>query len=90
MPELGASWELALWGAFVIPVIGLILYWPAIRKLRSGRYEVVHIHWLSQGIVGLLIARPFFAQSHGSDLHVNLGNPVLRGDRLLLDKEDCL
>jgi glycosyltransferase involved in cell wall biosynthesis len=38
----------------------------------------VHIHWLSQGIVGTLIGGPFFAQAHGSDLHVNLGNPVLR------------
>ena len=76
LPEVGASWRWPV-KAVAIP-IRLALYLPAILKLRSDQYDVIHIHWLSQGIVGLLIARPFFAQSHGSDLHVNLGNPVLR------------
>jgi glycosyltransferase involved in cell wall biosynthesis len=53
-------------------------YLPAIGKLRGDHYDVVHIHWLSQGIVGLLIGRAFFAQAHGSDLHVNMRNPMLR------------
>jgi glycosyltransferase involved in cell wall biosynthesis len=76
LPELGASlkWPLK---ALAIP-LRLASYLPAIGRLRSGRYDVVHIHWLSQGIVGLLIGRPFFAQAHGSDLHVNMRNPVLR------------
>ena len=76
LPEVGASWK---WPSKAITIpFRLVLYVPAILKLRSDQYDVIHIHWLSQGIVGLLIARPFFAQSHGSDLHVNLGNPVLR------------
>ncbi|HET7421019.1 MAG TPA: glycosyltransferase family 4 protein, partial [Candidatus Dormibacteraeota bacterium] len=41
-------------------------------------YDVVHIHWLPNGVVGLLLGRPFFAQAHGSDLHVNLANPAYR------------
>lgn len=76
LPELGASlkWPVK---ALAIP-LRLAAYLPAIGKLRGNHYDVVHIHWLSQGIVGLLIGRPFFAQAHGSDLHVNMRNPVLR------------
>lgn len=76
LPELGASWR---WPAKAVAIpLRLAAYLPAIRKLRGNQYDVVHIHWLSQGIVGLLIGRPFFAQAHGSDLHVNLRRPVLR------------
>jgi glycosyltransferase involved in cell wall biosynthesis len=46
--------------------------------LRTGNYDVVHIHWLSHGIVGVLAGRSFFAQAHGSDLHLNLNKPVYR------------
>jgi len=76
LPELGASlkWPLK---ALAIP-LRLAAYLPAIGKLRGSRYDVVHIHWLSQGIVGLAIGRPFFAQAHGSDLHENMRNPILR------------
>jgi glycosyltransferase involved in cell wall biosynthesis/O-antigen ligase len=75
LPELGASWR---WPAKALAIpFRLSLYLPAILKLRSDRYDVVHVHWLSQGIVGLLAGRPFFSQAHGSDLHVNLRNPVL-------------
>lgn len=76
LPQIGASWGWPVKG-LAIP-LRLASYLPAIRKLRSNHYDIVHIHWLSQGIVGLLIGGPFFAQAHGSDLHVNLRNPVLR------------
>ena len=76
LPEVGASWT---WPAKALAIpVRLALYVPAISRLRTNRYDVVHIHWLSQGIVGLLSGREFFAQAHGSDLHVNLGNPLLR------------
>jgi glycosyltransferase involved in cell wall biosynthesis len=76
LPELGASWK---WPAKALSIpLRLAAYLPAIGKLRGKHYDVVHIHWLSQGIVGLLIGRPFFAQAHGSDLHLNMRNPVLR------------
>jgi glycosyltransferase involved in cell wall biosynthesis len=76
LPEIGASWR---WPAKAIAIpLRLAAYLPAIGRLRGNQYDVVHIHWLSQGIVGLLIGRPFFAQAHGSDLHVNMRNPTLR------------
>jgi len=85
LTEIGASWR---WPAKAITIpVRLAAYLPAIRRLRSGHYDVVHIHWLSQGIVGLLIGRPFFAQAHGSDLHVNMRNPTLsRVTRSVLNK----
>jgi hypothetical protein len=76
LSQIGASWGWPVKG-LAIPLL-LASHLPAIRKLRSNHYDIVHIHWLSQGIVGLLIGGPFFAQAHGSDLHVNLRNLVLR------------
>jgi glycosyltransferase involved in cell wall biosynthesis len=56
----------------------LAAYLPAVNRLNSKKYDIVHIHWLSHGVVGVLARRPFFAQAHGSDLHLNLNNPVYR------------
>jgi len=85
LSEIGASWKWPV-KAIAIPV-RLASYLPAILRLRTNRYDVVHIHWLSQGIVGLLIGRPFFAQAHGSDLHANMSRPVLRSiTRSVLEK----
>jgi glycosyltransferase involved in cell wall biosynthesis len=76
LSELGASWS---WPAKAgtIP-FRLAAYLPVVLKLRRARYDIVHIHWLTQGVIGSMISRPFFAQAHGSDLHVNLRNPLLR------------
>ncbi len=76
LPQIGASWS---WPAKAITIpIRLLAYIPAVSRLRRGRYDVIHIHWLTQGIVGLLVGAPFFVQAHGSDLHVNLQNRALR------------
>jgi glycosyltransferase involved in cell wall biosynthesis len=76
LPQIGASWS---WPAKAITIpIRLLGYLPAVSRLRRGRYDVIHIHWLTQGIVGLLVGAPFFVQAHGSDLHVNLQNRLLR------------
>ncbi len=76
LPQTGASWG---WPAKAAAIpIRLAAYLPAINRLRKTQYDVVHIHWLSHGIVGVLAACPFFAQAHGSDLHLNLSNPVYR------------
>jgi len=76
LPVIGASWR---WPgkAAALPV-RLAAYLPTAWRLRRGKYDVVHIHWLSHGIVGVMSGRPFFAQAHGSDLHLNLKNPVYR------------
>jgi len=76
LPDVGASWSWPAKG-LALP-FRLAAYLPTVMLLRRGRYDVVHIHWLSHGIVGVLSARKFFAQAHGSDLHMNLNNAVYR------------
>lgn len=63
--------------ALAIPA-RLAAFLPVVQKLMRGRYDVIHIHFLSQGVVGVLARKPFFAQAHGSDLHANLRNPAYR------------
>src|SRR2546421_4677624 len=76
LPRAGATWN---WPAKSVALpFRLAAYLPTINRLRSRKYDVVHVHWLSHGIVGVLSGREFFAQAHGSDLHLNLGNPVYR------------
>ena len=76
LPDAGAGWNWPLKGV-ALP-FRLAAYLPTINRLRRGKYDIVHIHWLSHGIVGVLSGRKFFAQAHGSDLHLNLNNPVYR------------
>ena len=76
LPAMGASWGWPL-KAIALP-LRLAACAPAVAKLRGSRYDVIHIHFLSQGIVGVLAGRPFFAQAHGSDLHLNLERPGYR------------
>ncbi|TMF53527.1 MAG: glycosyltransferase family 4 protein [Chloroflexi bacterium] len=76
LPDAGAGWNWPLKGV-ALP-FRLAAYLPTINHLRRGKYDIVHIHWLSHGIVGVLSGRKFFAQAHGSDLHLNLNNPVYR------------
>jgi len=76
LPEWGASWG---WPAKAAALpFRLAAYLPVALKLRRGRYDIVHIHFLSHGVVGVLARTPFFAQAHGSDLHVNLKSPAYR------------
>lgn len=76
LPDTGASWS---WPAKSLALpFRLAAYLPTVNRLRRQKYDVVHIHWLSHGIVGVLSGQEFFAQAHGSDLHLNLNNPVYR------------
>ncbi len=76
LPSVGATWR---WPAKALTLpFRLAAYLPTANRLRNGKYDVVHIHWLSHGVVGVLAGRSFFVQAHGSDLHWNLRNPVYR------------
>ena len=77
LPAQGAGWR---WPAKALALpVRMAAFLPVARKLRRERYDVVHIHFLSQGVVGLIARVPFFVQAHGSDLHANLRNPAYGG-----------
>jgi glycosyltransferase involved in cell wall biosynthesis len=76
LAAFGSTWKWPV-KAIALPV-RFAAYLPTIIRLRRGNYDVVHIHWLSQGIVGVLAGRSFFVQAHGSDLHLNFNRPVYR------------
>ena len=76
LPVVGAAWKWPAKG-LAIP-LRLIAYLPTARRLGRDRYDVVHVHWLTHGLVGVLSRRPFFVQAHGSDLHLNLNNAMYR------------
>lgn len=87
LPTFGSTWK---WPAKALALpVRLMAYLPTITRLRRARYDIVHIHWLSHGIVGVLVGRSFFAQAHGSDLHQNSGRPVYGWvNRLVLKHAD--
>jgi glycosyltransferase involved in cell wall biosynthesis len=75
LSDFGAKWG---WAAKALTVpLRILLYLPVVRRLRRGRYDVIHIHWLPRGIVGLLAGRPFLIQAHGSDIHMEINTPGL-------------
>ncbi|MGH7765537.1 MAG: glycosyltransferase, partial [Candidatus Dormibacteraceae bacterium] len=75
LPDFGADWGW-LAKATTFPM-RLAMYVPTIRRLQRERYDAIHIHWVSRGIVGLLAGKPFLIQAHGSDLHVHVQTPGL-------------
>jgi glycosyltransferase involved in cell wall biosynthesis len=75
LADFGARWH---WIAKALSLPARVLgYLPAVLKLRRGRYDVIHIHWVPRGLVGLLSRRPFLIQAHGSDLHKEINTPGL-------------
>jgi glycosyltransferase involved in cell wall biosynthesis len=67
LPDFGPRWHW-LAKAATLPV-RFALYVPAILQLARNDYDVIHIHWVTRGIVGVLAGKPFLIQAHGSDLH---------------------
>src|SRR5438128_1514822 len=89
LPDFGANWSV-LAKAITLP-IRLALYVPTILRLRRGSYDVIHIHWVPRGIVGLLARRPFLIQAHGSDLHMHVATPgVFTLNRLVLERAQTI
>lgn len=85
LPDFGADWG---WLAKAITLpIRLLLYLPTVLRLRREPYDVIHIHWVSRGIIGLLSGKPFLIQAHGSDLHMHLDTPFMFTlNRLVLER----
>lgn len=75
LPDFGPNWP--WWAKALTFPVRLLLYIPTIRRLRREPYDVIHIHWVPRGIVGLLVGKPFLVQAHGSDLHSHLHTPGL-------------
>ena len=89
LPDFGAEWG---WLAKAITFpIRLLIYLPTILRLRRERYDVIHIHWVPRGIVGLLTGKPFLIQAHGSDLHMHVATPgVFTLNRLVLERAQTI
>jgi len=75
LPDFGARWAW-LAKALTLP-IRMLLYVPTVLQLRRGRYDVIHIHWVPRGLIGLMSGRPFLIQAHGSDIHKEINTPGL-------------
>ena len=76
LPKPGARWP--VWAKALLLPVRLAMYVPVILKLRRGRYDLVHVHFVSQGVVGAASGRPFFLHAHGSDLHLNMRSALMR------------
>lgn len=76
LPKPGAGWP--FWAKFLALPFRLLMYMPLVIRLRRGGYDIVHVHFLSQGVVGAASGKPYVLHAHGSDLHLNFANPVLR------------
>lgn len=76
LSTFGARWR---WPAKAVALpLRFSAYLPVVNRLKGEKYDIVHIHWLANGVVGVLAGGEFFAQAHGSDVHRNLDNPVYR------------
>jgi len=49
-----------------------------VGKLRPNYFDIVHIHWASYGILGLVSRIPFIVECHGTDVRYRLNNPFFR------------
>jgi glycosyltransferase involved in cell wall biosynthesis len=57
--------------------------------IKHNSFDIVHIHFASQGIAGVLGRYPYFLHVHGSDVHKNLQIPIISQiTRLALKKAE--
>lgn len=47
-------------------------------KLNAKHFDIIHIHWASYGMLGLLSNVPFIVHCHGSDVRERLKQPFFR------------
>jgi glycosyltransferase involved in cell wall biosynthesis len=55
-----------------------------IGDLHPDKFDLVHIHWASYGILGVTSRIPFIIECHGSDVRYRLQNPFFRSILTLL------
>lgn len=75
LPIMGGRLSIGL-KALIAP-IRMARYVPIVRRIRAGRYDVVHVHFVSQGVVGVFSKAPFIVHAHGSDVLLNLRRPIM-------------
>jgi O-antigen ligase len=89
LPKPGARWSPFV--KLLIMPLRLAMYLPVIGQVRRIAYDWLHIHFASQGFIGVLAGKPFFVHAHGADLHINLTNPLLRWvSRLAMQKATAI
>ncbi len=49
-----------------------------VNMLNTEHFDLVHIHWASYGIVGLVSRIPFIIECHGSDVRYRTAQPFFR------------
>jgi glycosyltransferase involved in cell wall biosynthesis len=76
LPKPGATWP--LWAKVLTLPVRLARYVPIVWHLRRRNFDLVHIHFVSQGFIGRFVGKPYFVHAHGHDLHTNMANPLLR------------
>lgn len=54
--------------------------WTAVnRQVKSGHYDIVHIHYAYLGLLGILGQYPYILHCHGTDVRRGLYDPLRRG-----------
>jgi len=49
-----------------------------VGSLNTSHYDIVHIHWASYGVLGLVSRLPFIVHCHGNDVRDRLKYPLYR------------
>src|SRR5260370_36632265 len=49
-----------------------------VGELSPEHFDLVHIHWASYGILGLMSKIPFVVECHGTDVRSRLRHPLFR------------
>lgn len=49
-----------------------------VGRLNQNHFDIVHIHWASYGVLGLLCRIPFVVHCHGSDVRYRLQHPLFK------------
>jgi glycosyltransferase involved in cell wall biosynthesis len=52
--------------------------YPMVGNLNPKHFDLVHVHWASYGVLGLVSRIPFIVHCHGSDVRYRLRQPFFR------------